>query len=262
MPALAQRALLCSQGWGVCAAGDVGVAHTECYIITMCVFHSGNTHCILLRRVALACRRLHPHIHHPKPEFRAAFRAMGENYNTWQARTNGTMAVYLVSSHSTQRGLGLGLHPTAQGAMGQKSPSLSQPLNGPADTFACQPSKQAAVPNTMLAYAACVWLSAQDLWPMWQVPADLADCGKEKPSNKTDHLAVPWDDDPALWDGRAVDTCSPRFAPASGNSSASVVSAGAKVCSIAVKLPWNLTGGGASAKIGNETFPVPANYDE
>lgn len=41
--------------------------------------------------------KFHPHIHHPKPEFRAAFRAMGEHYGTWQDRTNGTAAVYMVS---------------------------------------------------------------------------------------------------------------------------------------------------------------------
>jgi hypothetical protein len=41
--------------------------------------------------------KFHPHIHHPKPEFRAAFKSMGEYYGDWQKRTNGTMAVYLVS---------------------------------------------------------------------------------------------------------------------------------------------------------------------
>lgn len=93
---------------------------------------------------------------------------------------------------------------------------------------------------------------------MWRVPDDLTDCGKEKPSDHDAQLVVPWDN--TNWDGTRIDTCSRRFAPAS--RSAGVVSTGAKVCSIAVKLPWNLTGGGASARIGNETFPVPANYDE
>ena len=45
--------------------------------------------------------KFHPHIHHPKPEFRAAFKSMGEYYGDWQKRTNGTMAVYLVSEHRT-----------------------------------------------------------------------------------------------------------------------------------------------------------------
>lgn len=41
--------------------------------------------------------KFHPHIHHPKPEFRNAFRAMHEYYLDWQFRTKQTMAVYMVS---------------------------------------------------------------------------------------------------------------------------------------------------------------------
>jgi hypothetical protein len=102
-------------------------------------------------------------------------------------------------------------------------------------------------------------LLLQDLWPMWRVPADLKDCGKEQHSDHNKQIAVPWDNSD-LWDGKRLDTCNPKYAPAS--QSAGVVSTGDKVCSIAVKLPWNLTGGGATARIGNESFPVPANYDE
>ena len=41
--------------------------------------------------------KLHPHVHHPKPEFQAAFRAMGMKYGEWEAATHSTMAVYMVS---------------------------------------------------------------------------------------------------------------------------------------------------------------------
>lgn len=96
---------------------------------------------------------------------------------------------------------------------------------------------------------------------MWQVPLDLQDCTREKPSYKTPQLEVPWDDQPALWDGQHIDTCSPRFAPVQ-DSNSSVASVGTKVCSMAVRLPWDLRGGGAPARIANETFAVPANYDQ
>jgi hypothetical protein len=44
--------------------------------------------------------KFHAHIHHPKPEFRNAFRVMDEYYGDWEARTKQAMAVYMVRSTS------------------------------------------------------------------------------------------------------------------------------------------------------------------